>query len=132
MIHIGKKIEEVVRLKRFPIVEFARKINTTRNNVYNIFSRDSIDTELLRKISTILEVDFFRLLSDSYETAYSTETTLKIAQEHPAVYSISGAKTATSLNELIVLLQKENEQLKEHLSDKEKIISLMKKGELCK
>lgn len=59
MTHIGKKIEEVVRLKNIPIVEFAKKVNTTRNNLYNIFRRESIDTELLSKIGDILDFDFF-------------------------------------------------------------------------
>ncbi len=34
-----------------------------RNNVYSIFSRRSIDTELLLELSRILEVDFFKIYS---------------------------------------------------------------------
>lgn len=65
MNHIGKKIEEVIREKRFSVAEFAQLINTNRNNVYSIFRRESVDTELLKKISEVLEYDFFRFLSYS-------------------------------------------------------------------
>ncbi len=126
MIHIGQKIEEIVRTKRFPIVEFARKINTTRNNVYNIFSRESIDTELLRKIGDILEFDFFQLLSRVSNVSNG------IMPDVMQVYSVKYKTKEIELKDMILLLQKENEQLKEHLADKDEIISLMKnKVEFC-
>jgi hypothetical protein len=37
----------VLREKRIPVNEFAKKINTNRNNVYHIFRRETIDTGLL-------------------------------------------------------------------------------------
>jgi hypothetical protein len=132
MVHIGQKIEELVRVKRFPIVEFARKINTTRNNVYNIFSRESIDTELLRKICEILEFDFFQFLSESNKLI-SGEMVLSLVKDPKSTYKSGGAKSETNLKDMILLLQKENEQLKERLADKEEIIVLMKKEEIpCK
>lgn len=60
MVHIGKKIKQQLTLKKLSVPEFASKINTTRNNVYNIFLRQSIDTELLFKICIILNHDFFQ------------------------------------------------------------------------
>lgn len=129
MVHIGQKIEELVRVKRFPIVEFARMINTTRNNVYNIFSRESIDTELLRKICKILEFDFFQYLSEGYKLT-SGEMFLSVVKDQKPTYKNTGAKNEANLNEMVLLLQKENEQLREHLTDKEEIILLMKKEEL--
>lgn len=132
MVHIGQKIEELVRIKRFPIVEFARKINTTRNNVYNIFSRESIDTELLRKICEILEFDFFQFLSERNKLS-SGGMDLSIVKDQKTTYKSVGAKSESNLKDLILLLQKENEQLKERLTDKEEIIVLMRKEELsCK
>jgi hypothetical protein len=38
---------------------FAKAINKERSNVYNIFKRDSIDTDLLKKIGHVLRHDFF-------------------------------------------------------------------------
>ena len=40
---------------------FAERIGTSPRNLYNIFSRDSIDTALLVKISEVLRYDFFKL-----------------------------------------------------------------------
>jgi hypothetical protein len=60
MVHIGKKIKQQLSIKKMSVPDFATKINTTRNNVYNIFLRQSIDTELLYKICVILNHDFFQ------------------------------------------------------------------------
>ena len=59
MLHIGQKIQVVLKSKRWSVTAFAKKINTDRNNVYHIFKRKSIDTDLLYKISTVLDYDFF-------------------------------------------------------------------------
>lgn len=64
MIHIGKRIEAVLREKERTVAWFARKLYCNRQNVYDIFKRESIDTTLLQRISVILEHNFFRDLSD--------------------------------------------------------------------
>lgn len=124
MSHIGKKIEEVVRARRIPIVEFAKQINTTRNNTYNIFTRDSIDTELLRKIGEILEFDFFCLLSKTHFPFSGNQN--EIITSFPG----EGINLTEQSKETLVLkvekLRKENQQLKERLIDKEEIIKLMR------
>jgi len=65
MIHIGKNIECELRRQERTVAWFARKLYCNRQNVYDIFKRESIDTTLLRRISTILGHDFFKDLSDS-------------------------------------------------------------------
>jgi len=63
MIHIGQLIrEELIRQERSPSW-LARKINCERTNVYDIFERSSINTELLERISAVLKYDFFALYS---------------------------------------------------------------------
>jgi transcriptional regulator with XRE-family HTH domain len=64
-IHIGEKIKNVLDSSDISVSDFARKINKSRGNVYSIFSRATIDTNLLLKISTVLEYDFFILFSFS-------------------------------------------------------------------
>jgi transcriptional regulator with XRE-family HTH domain len=61
MIHIGKKIKEVVNAKEISVALFAKKINKSRTVVYNIFERESIDSLLLYKISEVLDFNFFAL-----------------------------------------------------------------------
>ena len=58
-IHIGKLIKEIAKKKRLSQEAIGKMINTTKQNVGNIFRRKSIDTELLLKISEALEVNFF-------------------------------------------------------------------------
>ena len=58
-IHIGKKIQDVVDNSSYTIVAFAKEIGLTRDGVYKIFKKESIDTEQLQKISKVLDHNFF-------------------------------------------------------------------------
>ena len=60
MVNIGEKIKEQLVIKKMSVADFAKKINTDRNNAYHIFKRRSIDTELLFKVSVTLNFDFFQ------------------------------------------------------------------------
>ncbi|MDE6826237.1 MAG: XRE family transcriptional regulator [Paramuribaculum sp.] len=66
--HIGIRIKEVLdsKSKGQTATWFAQQLHCDRRNVYSIFSRASIDTDLLRRISVILDHDFFRDLSEEY------------------------------------------------------------------
>ena len=59
MIHIGKIIKTELHRQDRPVTWFANKLYCDRTNVYSIFKRKSIDTELLLRISQILNHDFF-------------------------------------------------------------------------
>lgn len=58
-VHIGKKIKEVWKHSRLKGTEFAALINRDRQVIYDIFKRESIDTDLLKQISKVLRHDFF-------------------------------------------------------------------------
>jgi transcriptional regulator with XRE-family HTH domain len=60
MVHIGKKIRDEFEKSGMTVTEFARRIKTTRQNVYGIFERFSIDTALLERIGKALNYDFFK------------------------------------------------------------------------
>lgn len=64
-IHIGKVIKEKVNESQLSVIKFAFIINTTRENVYGIFKRKSIDTELLIKISKALNYNFFETIFEA-------------------------------------------------------------------
>ena len=59
--HIGKKIKEVLdsQPKDHTITWLARQIPCDRRNIYHIFTRPTIDTALLARISEILNHNFF-------------------------------------------------------------------------
>lgn len=61
-IHIGKLIEEQMKLKKYSTAKLADELGCKRQNVYDIFRRKSIDTDLLVKISKLLEYDFLDIV----------------------------------------------------------------------
>ena len=61
--HIGQRIKEIMELRHRSVVWVARQIECERTNVYNIFARKDINTNLLRQLSILLDYDFFKELS---------------------------------------------------------------------
>jgi hypothetical protein len=61
--HIGKRIKEIMEQRHRSVIWVSKQIACERTNVYNIFAREDINTSLLRKLSIILEYDFFKELS---------------------------------------------------------------------
>ncbi len=61
--HVGKHIQEKLKEKRCSVTWFAAQICCTRSHVYKIFRKSSIDTELLERISLVLDYDFFEDIS---------------------------------------------------------------------
>ncbi|WP_272961157.1 XRE family transcriptional regulator [Barnesiella viscericola] len=61
---IGELIRERLKAEERSVTWFARKLSCSRANVYKIFRKEYIDTELLTRISRILDYDFFQYFSD--------------------------------------------------------------------
>lgn len=119
-INIGKKIEEVLREKKFSVSLFAQKINTNRNNVYDIFKRKSIDTELLYKISKILNYNFFELYVGHKDSE-------KILIERSSLVTVD--EQAKKHSKEIEHLENKVATLQENLRDKQTIIDMLTKRE---
>jgi hypothetical protein len=64
-LHIGELIKDKLKEQQISVIKFASLINTTRENVYGIFKRKSIDTDMLIKISITLKYNFFLDISDT-------------------------------------------------------------------
>ncbi len=62
---IGELIEEEVRRQGRNITAFAEEICCTRNNVYSIFDRNTMDVAQLELISKVLGHNFFKDLADN-------------------------------------------------------------------
>ncbi len=67
-VNIGRRIEEELRRDGHSIAWFARMLCCNRQNVYNIFKRESIDTHLLNRICKILNHDFFKDYSEALDS----------------------------------------------------------------
>lgn len=74
--HIGKLIrEEFDRQPRtLTASKFADAINCRRSNVYDIFNRPTIDTELLMRICRVLNHDFFADLSHEFAQSADSQS----------------------------------------------------------
>ncbi|NMB65131.1 MAG: helix-turn-helix transcriptional regulator [Spirochaetes bacterium] len=94
-VHIGEKIKERFEQSGLTVTSFSKKINRERSNVYDIFQRESIDTDLLQKICKILNHDFFQYYqekkedntkkSDKPESANKTKILIELAFEEDMV-----------------------------------------------
>ncbi|MDR1562194.1 MAG: helix-turn-helix domain-containing protein [Dysgonamonadaceae bacterium] len=56
---LGELIRQKIIERKMTVTKFARSIGCCRRNVYSIFGRRSLDTVQLRKISDVLEHNFF-------------------------------------------------------------------------
>lgn len=75
MIHIGQLIKAELERQERSVTWFAKRLYCERTNVYSIFKRESIDTDLLLRISIVLRRNFFSYYDDELKKCdfYSTE-----------------------------------------------------------
>lgn len=59
-IHIGQCIQEQLKADQRSVSWLATQIPCTRNHLYKIFKKDSIDCALLLRISQAMQFNFFR------------------------------------------------------------------------
>lgn len=64
---IGILIKEELERQERTVTWFAKKLNCHRVNVYDIFSRENIDIQLLIRISRILNKNYLRELANDYD-----------------------------------------------------------------
>ena len=65
-IHIGHLIQAQLKADKRSVGWLAKQIPCTRNHVYKIFNRPSLDADLILKISFAMNFNFFRY----YTTAF--------------------------------------------------------------
>ncbi|MFL5765777.1 MAG: hypothetical protein ACJ77K_17660 [Bacteroidia bacterium] len=105
-IHLGQAILKKLTEKGMTKREFGRRINKANTTVHHIFTRKSIDTDLLWDISKVLEYNFFQAFAKSSQLGHLEKDESK---------------------EKIDKLMKENQLLKKYLKDFTKAISSPKK-----
>ena len=66
-VHIGNRIKSTLNKKGMSLSEFGRRIHKSRENVYDIFKRRTIDTGLLVTISKVLDFDFFQYYTSKHK-----------------------------------------------------------------
>ena len=68
-IHIGHLVQAQLKADQRSASWLAREIGCTRNHVYKIFNKPSLDAELILKISIAMSFNFFRYYSDEINIA---------------------------------------------------------------
>lgn len=71
--NVGAMIEKIIRSRGICITKFANDICCSRENVYKIFGRNSIDIELLARISKVLKHNFFEDIANNLNLALPIE-----------------------------------------------------------
>lgn len=59
-IHIGRLIQEQLKTDQRSVSWLAKQIPCTRNHIYKIFRKSSIDCAMLLRISQAMQFNFFR------------------------------------------------------------------------
>lgn len=67
MIHIGNLIKEELKRQRFSVVRFAKEMHCDRTNIYKMFERSSVDSDILFRASIVLKHNFFEDYSKEYK-----------------------------------------------------------------
>ena len=65
--HIGNILKERLKQDGKSVVWLARELGCHRTNIYNLFDKYSIDTQLLERISIIMRYNFFDLYKQEAE-----------------------------------------------------------------
>ena len=66
-LHIGNMIRAELKAQGRTVTWFAKAIHTDRTNVYKILSKETIDLQLLIRISKLLHRDFLQDVSKAME-----------------------------------------------------------------
>jgi hypothetical protein len=115
-IHIGEKIKQRAKELRIGPTELGKLISTSKQNIYGIYKRKSVDSEMLRKLSKVLDCDFFQY--------YHAEATTTAAE--PATSYGKKSKQIVSLEEF-QKTKKELEDMREKYELLKKINILLEK-----
>lgn len=75
------KIGELIRLQvdkaGIPIKDFAKRMDKTRSVAYNIFEREDMSTDIVRKASDLLGHNFFQDLAKEYNVSHESKDDLE-------------------------------------------------------
>lgn len=108
---IGNRIQNLIRQKRININQVAEKLNITKQQIYNIFKKEHIDTSYLFQFAEILDISPEFLLVGDKEGNFETRAVKDLKNE-------------------VESLKKRITELEEQLNDKSQIIEFAKKENL--
>jgi DNA-binding Xre family transcriptional regulator len=111
-VHIGEKIKERAKELRIGPTELATLVSTSKQNVYGIFKRDSIDCSQLEKFCKALNYDFFNYFIN-HKLPPHTDTSSQKSNTYPTEEYDLLNNQLMDLKEKYELLKKINNLLEE-------------------
>lgn len=73
-IHIGNLIQAQLKADKRSASWLAREIGCTRNHVYKIFNKPSLDSDLILRISKAMHFNFFQYYTAAFLEALKSRT----------------------------------------------------------
>ena len=73
-LHIGHLIQTQLKADQRSVGWLAREIGCTRNNVYKIFNKPSLDSNLILKISQTMHFNFFQYYTTEFLKSLKART----------------------------------------------------------
>jgi transcriptional regulator with XRE-family HTH domain len=105
VVHIGKELEERFKVSGMTVKSFASRIGRSPKNIYELFERPSIDTQILKKASEALHYNFFKLYCDDLDKEMgitrAEEPQARYGRTEPTVIVIQGSNVDPDLIERI-------------------------------
>ena len=112
-IKIGDLIKKTLSDRKMKLKDFADELGMARQNIYRIFEKNSIETDLLIKISTVLNHNFFQYLDNQ---------TIGITNGH---HPVTGHARSTGLEAELAACKNELHLAKKEIDYLKKIIDLL-------
>ena len=112
-IKIGDLIKKTLSDRKMKLKDFAEELGMARQNIYRIFEKNSIETDLLIRISSVLNHNFFQYLDNQ---------TLGITNGH---HHVAGHVKSPGLEVELETCQNELRLAKKEIDYLKKIIELL-------
>lgn len=87
LVHIGKKIKEIIKATRNTNIWVADQLSMTRQGLNGLFGRETVDTGTLARLSIILKHDFFQYYTEYVKQELTkTEGSSSVVEEPETKY----------------------------------------------
>lgn len=129
--NLGELIRIKIRDDHRSVKFICAELGMTRGNLDKIYKKDSINTDLLARISALLDFDFFRYVNPFRKEELEMESPT-LLKDGSATFSTPKGKLYKCLQDLhesqkdLDHIEKQFGQLKAHVYDKNQIIELQR------
>ena len=111
--HIGQEILKEVKAKFPSVAAFARELCKSNSATYEIFGKTSLDTDLLLKVSKLLDRDFFREFSEKCLNGevvvvdkQTAENSISLLSPEDKLHTVSPSQTMDVVEEYLLMPRK--------------------------